>query len=112
MSVGFYPKNNTTMDQALKVQELCISGSDSTVYQISGGNMYVMVREPVGKIYLASVKVDSSNLVTQFAQSSLVISDSSSLAPGGDQGAIKITGLSALAAGDALIVRYSVLEHL
>jgi hypothetical protein len=112
MSVGFYPKSNNTMDQALKVQELCIAGSDSTMFQISGGNLFVMVREPVGKIYLASCKVDSSNTVTQFAQSSLAIVDSSSLTAGGDKGAIELIGLSALAANDVVIVRYSVLEHL
>lgn len=112
MSVGFYPKNSITMDQALKVQELSISGSDGTVYQISGGNLYVMVREPVGKIYEASVKVDGTNSVTLFAQSSLSIVDSSALTAGGDQGAIKITGLAALASGDCLKVKYSVVEHL
>lgn len=112
MSVGFNPKNSNTMDQSLKVQELAISGSDSGMYVISGGSLYVKVLEPVGKIYIASVKVDSGNTVTQFAQSSLVISDSSALTPGGDQGAIKVTGLAALAAGDCLIVKYSVLEHL
>jgi len=108
MSVGFYPKNNLAMDQANKVQELSISGSDSTVFQISGGNLYVRVLEPISKIYLASVKVDSSNLVTQFDQASLSIVDSTALTAGGDSGAIKITGLAALASGDCLIVKYQV----
>lgn len=108
MSVGFYPKNNLAMDQANKVQELSISGSDSTMYSISGGNLYVRVLEPIQKIYVASVKVDGTNSVTQFAQSSLSIVDSSTLLAGGDSGAIKITGLAALASGDCLIVKYQV----
>lgn len=112
MSTGYNPKNEQTMNQALKVQELNLSGSDQNVFSISGGNCFVYIREPVDKIYLASVKVDSSNLVTQFAQSSLSIVDSSALTAGGNQQAIKITGLSALASGDCLIVKYSVLEHL
>lgn len=109
---AFYPKNQNTMDQALKVQELVISGADAGMYSISGGNTFVLVKEPVGKIYLASVKVDSSNTVTQFAQSALVICDSALLTAGGNQGAIEITGLAAVAANDVIIVRYSVLEHL
>lgn len=108
MSVGFYPKNSITMDQANKVQELNISGSDSNVFQISGGDLFVMVNEPISKIYVASVKVDSSNLVTQFPQSDLSIVDSSALTAGGDESAIKIEGLAALASGDCLIVKYQV----
>lgn len=108
MSDGFYPKNSNTQFQSLKVEELCIRGSDNGMYQISGGNCFVMVREPVLAIYLASVKVDSTNLVTQFQQSSLAIVDSSSLTvgPPNDLGAIEIIGLASLAANDVLIVRY------
>jgi len=112
MSVGFNPKNENTMQQSLRVQEISLSGSDSTLYAISGGNLYVIILEPVEKIFLARVKVDSSNTMTEFAQSSLSIVDSSALSPGGDQKSIKIAGLSALASGDCLVVKYSVLEHL
>lgn len=112
MSTGYNPKNEQTMNQALKVQELAISGSDANVFAINAGNCIVYIREPVGQIYLVSCKVDSTNLTTSFAQSSLSIVDSSSLLAGGNQQAIKITGLASLASGDCLIVRYSVLEHL
>lgn len=114
MSVGFNPKNEQTMQQSLKVQEVSISGSDATLFQISGGNTFVMVQEPVDKVYLARVKVDSGNTWTEFAQSSLSIVGSTTLttAAPNNKGAIKITGLSALATGDCLIVKYSVLEHL
>lgn len=112
MSVGFNPKNENTMQQSLRVQEISLSGSDSTLYAISGGSLYVRILEPVEKIFLASVKVDSSNTVTQFAQSSLSIVDSVALTAGGDQKVIKILGLAALASGDCLVVKYSVLEHL
>lgn len=112
MSTGYNPKNEQTMNQALKVQELAISGSDANVFAINSGNCIVYIREPVEKVYLVSVKVDSTNLVTQFAQASLSIVDSSSLLAGGNQQAIKITGLAALQPNDCLVVRYSVLEHL
>jgi len=58
MSTGYNPKNEQTMNQALKVQELAISGSDANVFAISGGNCIVYIREPVDKIYLVSCKVD------------------------------------------------------
>lgn len=108
MSDGFYPKNANTQFQSLKVEELAIRGSDQGMYQISGGNCFVMVLEPVVSVYLASVKVDSTNLVTQFAQSSISIVDSVSLVstPPSDSGAIQISGLASLAANDVLIVRY------
>lgn len=108
MADGFYPKNAQTQFQSLKVEELAIRGSDNGSYVISGGNCFVLVYEPVVAVYLASVKVDSSNLVTQFQQSSLSIVDSSSLTvgPPNDLGAIEIAGLSSLAANDVLIVRY------
>jgi hypothetical protein len=112
MSVGYNPKNENTMNQSLRVQEISLSGSDGNLYVISGGNLYVRILEPVEKIFLARCKVDSSNLTTEFAQSSLSIVDSSALTAGGDEKYIKIAGLSALASGDCLVVKYSVLEHL
>lgn len=112
MSVGYYPKNEQASSQALRVQELVISGADPSLYQVSGGNTFIFVREPVEKVFLASCKVDSTNLVTQFAAASIVISDSGTLAVGGNQGAIKLTGLAALNPLDVVVVRYSVLEHL
>ena len=114
MSVGYNPKNEQSMNQSLKVQELVVSGKDHGLYQISGSDTYIMIREPVDKVYLARCKVDSSNLWTEFAQSSITIVDSASLvttAPS-NKGAIKLTGLSAVADNDVIIVRYSVLEHL
>jgi hypothetical protein len=112
MSVGYYPKNEQASGQALRVQELVVSGADPQLFQISGGNCFIMVREPVEKVFVASCKVDSTNLVTQFAAASIVICDSSALTAGGDKGAIKLTGLAALNPLDVVIVRYSVLEHL
>ena len=109
---AYYPKDSNTMEQALRVQELIISGADAGLFTISGGNCFVLIREPVQKVFLASVKVDSSNTVTQFAQSSIVICDSSLLTAGGNQGAIELVGLASVAANDVIVVRYSVLEHL
>jgi hypothetical protein len=106
MSDGYYPKNSNTQYQSLKVEELDISGSDATLFTIASGNCYVNVLEPVTQVYLARVKVDSSNTFTEFAQSSIVIVDSVAHTAGGDMGAIQITGLAALNPNDCLIVKY------
>lgn len=112
MSVGYNPKDSLVMDQSLKVQEIDLVGSESGLYTISGGSTFVYIREPVGKVYLGRVKVDSSNLWTEFQAANLVICDSVLLTAGGNQGAIKLVGLSAVAANDVIVLKYSVLEHL
>lgn len=111
---AFDPKNEQTQLQSLKVQELCIRGTDHGMYSISGGSTYVLIREPVEDVYLGRVKVDSSNLNTEFQQANLSVVDSVSLtavAPS-NRGAIKFTGLAALADNDCLIVKYTVRSHL
>lgn len=110
MSDGYYPKNDQTQFQSLKVQELAISGSDSDMYVVSGGNTFVNIREPVLQVYLAQVKVDASNLVTQFTQANISIVDSVLHTAGGNKGAIKLTGLAAVQTNDCIIVKYSVDE--
>lgn len=114
MSVGYNPKNEQTMNQSLRVQELNVSGADGGFFLISGGNTFVYVNEPVEKVFLARVKVDSTNLFTEFAQANITIVDSGTLTTGAssNKGAIKLTGLAALAANDVIILKYSVLEHL
>src|ERR1700722_8700539 len=106
MSDGYIAKDATTQYQALKVEELDIAGLDNGVYQISGGNCYVMVNEPVVLVYLARIKVDSSNTWTEYAQSSITIVDSVALTAGGNMSAIEITGLAAINPNDCLVVKY------
>jgi hypothetical protein len=140
MSVGYNPKNQLTAEQSLRVQELTISGSDQGLYSLTAYSTgcLIYIREPVlsqavssasmspDGVYLVRDKVDSSNTFTEFAKSSLSIVDSksSTATPAttsgfneagvavSDQGAILVTGLTALAAGDVLIVKYVVQEHL
>lgn len=108
MSTGYTPQDEQTAQQALQVQELDISGQDEGMYVISGGSLFVLVNEPVQQVYLARVKVDSSNLWTEFKISSTSICDSASLTPGGDQGAIKLIGQASLAQSDLVLVKYEV----
>lgn len=140
MSVGYNPKNDLTAEQSLKVQELTIRGSDQGLYSLTAyaGECLIYIREPVQSnqipsapsmsadgVYLVRVKVDSSNLWTEFQHASLSIVDSKSSTGNNttsgfneqgvavqDQGAILVAGLAALAPNDVLVVRYVVQEHL
>ena|ERR1039458_2565866 len=110
--MAFDPKDELVRNQVLKVESLDISGSDGGMFSISGGNCFVNINEPVHQIFLVRCKVDSSNTTTEFAQASLSIVDSVDHTPAGNQKCIKIAGLGALAVGDCLSLKYSVLEHL
>jgi hypothetical protein len=128
MSLGYNPKDSLVMDQALKVQEIVISGSDQGLYSLTNysGDCMVFIREPVNRVWLVRLKVDSSNTWTEFqiASTSIVDSASSSGSPDtesgfneqgqpvSDQGAILVDGISALNPNDVLVIKYSVQEHL
>lgn len=108
MSNGFTPQDEQTAQQALQVQELDIRGQDEGMYVISGGNLFVLVNEPVQQVYLARVKVDSSNTWTEFKIASTSICDSTALTPGGDMGAIELVGQATLNPNDMVLLKYEV----
>ena len=122
MSTAFNPKADTTAEQALKVQELVISSFDPQMYTSASGSTSILVREPVDQVYLASVKVDSGNTVTNFNQAQISVIDSAGAGqtsgiststglPVSDRGAISLP-ISSLAANDVVTVKYTVLQHL
>lgn len=85
-------------------------GGATTVNLPSPGltsTLTVLIREYVDKVFNVSCKNDVTNLVTQYAMSSISIVDSVAGTAGGDQKSIKITGLASLAVGDCLTVKYS-----
>lgn len=120
MSVGYYPKDSLTADQALKIQSLKIRGSDSGMYAFVSGNCQIHINEPVNTVYLASLKVDSSNTTTLYNQAEISIVDSKGGTSGtneqgqavSDQKYIQIAGLASLQPNDVLSVDYVVQEHL
>lgn len=69
-------------------------------------NLVLLIREPILQVDNAKCKVDTLNTVTEFPLASLSIVDSVLFTPGGDLGAILISGLTSLAANDMLSVRY------
>lgn len=104
----FNPKADQTAEQQLKVQRLAIKSDDPSMYSSASGTTYIMIREPVDQVYLASSKDDSANTITLYNQASLDIVDSSDLSSGGDRGAIAISGLSSLDTDDVVVVEYTV----
>lgn len=112
----FTPKADSSAEQQLKVQRLVIKQSDPSMYTNNDGStsVCILVKEPIDEIYLASFKDDSANTLTQYAQASLTIVDSESLAADSDsdRGAIKIAGLASLSDDDVVVVEYTVLQHI
>jgi hypothetical protein len=120
MSVGFKPKNELTQNQALEVQELAVNGSDFALYSVAGSVITIYVREPVRVIENGFIKIDSSNTMHDYSMANMAIVDTNGALSGynefgqqvSDQGAITLTGVSALNPNDCLVIKYKVAAHL
>ena len=126
MSVGYYPKAQSTSNQVLMVQHLIFRGQDSAMYSTTipnnTGTVCALILEPVNAVVMAVSKVDSTGVSTSYSVSggAVTIIDSQGGTSGfnesgvavSDQGAIKLTGLTALAADDNVIIDYIVQPHL
>jgi hypothetical protein len=126
MSVGYYPKAQSTQNQVLAVQRLIFRGQDSQMYSTTipnnTGSVCALILEPVNAIVSAVSKVDSTGVVTSYSVSggACVIIDSQGGLSGtneqgmavSDQGAIKLTALASLAADDTVTIDYIVQPHL
>lgn len=126
MSVGYYPRAQSTSNQVLAVQRLIFRGQDYAMYSTSipnnTGVVCALILEPVNAIVQAISKVDSTGVSTSYSVSlgNALIIDSQGGTSGfnesgvavSDQGAIKLVGLSSLAADDTVIVEYIVQAHL
>lgn len=108
MSRSFSPKADETAQQALKVQRLMVRSDDPNMYSSASGSTCVLIREPVDSVYDARSKDDSANTETLYNQADISIVDSTTLAPGGDRGAICIAGLASLDTDDTVTVEYVV----
>src|SRR5271170_3412336 len=126
MSVGYYPKAQSTQNQVLAVQRLVFRGQDPQMFSLTVPNntgvVCALILEPVYQIVSASSKVDSTGVVTSYSisASAAVIIDSNGGLSGtneqgvavSDQGAIKLVGLTSLAADDTVTLEYIVQAHL
>lgn len=126
MSVGYYPKAQSTSNQVLMVQRLVFRGQDTQMFSLTVPNntgvVCALILEPVQAIVSAASKVDSSGTVTSYSVSAAAVTiiDSNGGTSGfnesgtavSDQGAIKFTGLTSLAADDTVTVEYIVQAHL
>lgn len=126
MSVGYVPKNELTANRALSAQELMVRGLDYALYRIDGSSIIILVREPVETVYVAELKIDSSNTLHEYNQASITIVDSatSSTNPSprsgydefgnqvSDQGGIQLSGVGTLNPNDVIYVKYKAAAHL
>jgi|SRR5271165_3174934 len=126
MSIGYVPKNELTANRALSAQELMVRGLDYALYRIDGSSIIILVREPVSAVYVAELKVDSSNTQHEYNQANIAIVDSATSSTNptplsgynefgvmvSDQGGIQLTGIGTLNANDVIYVRYRTASHL
>lgn len=103
----FQPKTTAVFDNQLKVQEVNVTTADSELYNANGGNLVLLIGEPVAEVRLALQKDDSANALVNFDAASISVVDSSAFTAGGDRKAVKITGC-VLAANDLLVCKYIV----
>lgn len=107
MSISYQAKKVAVLTKQLKVQELVLTAADADVLVTSGADQVVIVGEEVASVALA-VKHLADGTITGVAAASIVLCDSVALTTGGDKKAIKLVGVSAPVAGDAIVVKYVV----
>jgi len=126
MSIAYQPKNQGTLNQTLKVQQIKVRGQDPQCYSTSipsnTGTVCILILEPVAAVVDAASVVDSTGVVTRYSVSggNAVIIDSQGATSGfnelgqpvSDQGAVKLVGLSSLAADDVVTLSYITQDHL
>lgn len=126
MSIAFQPKNQATLGQALAIQQIKVRGQDPQMYSTSipgnTGTVCILILEPVNAVVDAASVVDSTGVVTRYSVSggaAVIIDSKGGLSgfnelgqPVSDQGAVKLVGLSSLAADDVVTLSYITQDHL
>lgn len=126
MSASYQAKNQATLNQILKVQQIKVRGQDpqsySTTIPNNTGVVCILILEPVNAVVDAASVVDSTGVVTRYSVSGgqAVIIDSQGATSGynefgvavSDQGAVKLVGLTSLAADDVVTLSYITQDHL
>ena len=96
----YQSKDELLLGQQLKVQELVIRFADSSLYSAAGSVVTVDFKEPLKSVACAEHCDDSGPSVLLVAQASIAISGNSAA----------ITLASPFAAGDALVLKYTIQE--
>lgn len=107
MSISYQSKDDRVLSVALKVQELCVTSKDAIVADDSG-DLLVSIGEAVEEVRMAVV-VAADGSVTGVAQADISI-ESSVPAPAADDKKVVRLASVALAAGDALSIKYVIAE--
>ena len=99
MAASFQSKDSLVLGIQLKVQEVCVTLSDS-ILSNSGAVATIDVKEPIKEVRLALHMDDSLGVVVPVAAASQSISGSS----------VALTLAHAMAAGDSITLKYVIDE--
>ena len=104
--MSYQAKDPQTLGQQLKIQELVVRASDTSLYVVDTGDVVVLIREPVAAVVLCLQHDNSGPTLATVAMADLIISDSTAYTAGGDASAIRVNGIAALDANDRLVIKY------
>lgn len=108
MSISYQPKDDSVLDVALKVQELCLKLSDRGVIAAGAGTTVVIqVGEPVAEVRAALHCDNSVPEAALIAQAGIAIGTPSG---GVADSQVTLTLGAAMAAADSVILKYVVAE--
>lgn len=107
--MSFMAKQSAQMENQLKVQELNVTSLDTDLFIDRGANTQITVGEPLDRA-ISAVQIVAAGTVTAVPFANISIVDSAAGTAGGDRKALLLTGISGIAAGDVVTVKYVVSE--
>jgi hypothetical protein len=111
MSISYQSKDSAVLGLQLKVQELCVKLGDQIV-EVSGPGTTVAidVKESLAEVRVALHCDDSAPAAELIAQSAIVLNAGLTGVAGSAPGKVRLTLGAALAAEDAIVLKYVVAE--
>lgn len=98
MAASFQAKDSQTLNQQLKVQEVCLFANNSMV-SVDAGDLLVFIGEPVASVLQTTKQVAAGTLTGVVG------------APNTTNTSIRITGEAAAAATTSYVIKYTVVEN-
>lgn len=106
MSSSYLGKSDSVQNSQLKMQDLRVTNKEPGLYVDNGADLTFLIGEQVARIVACKFLDDSAGTEAVKAQSTLSIVDSTAYTAGGDQKAIRVTGIASLDDGDMLTLVY------
>lgn len=106
MSISYQPKDSSTQGIALRVQELNVKLSDTSIVSQSGSAVTINVNEPINEVRTASLFLGATFNAGTVTAIAIVDPTTGSVTTNGK--GIKVTLSTAMLAADTLTCRYVV----